>query len=58
MREGLVDNCGHLVVELGLWDGDLFGSLALGLGNSDGGFDMLGFVFDMPEMVLDSLAVH
>ena len=58
MGEGLVDNCGHLVVELGLWDGDLFGSLALGLGNSDGGFDMLGFVFDMPETVFDSLVVH
>ena len=37
---------------------DLFGSLALGLGNSDGGFDMLGFVFDMSETVLDSLVVH
>ena len=58
MREGLVDNCGHLVVEPGLWDGDLFGSLALGLDNSDGGFDMLGFVFDMRGTVLDSLVVH
>ena len=58
MGEGLVDNCGHLVVELGIWDGDLFGSLALGLGNLDGGFDMLGFVFDMRGMVLDSSAVH
>ena len=56
--EGLVGNCGHLVVELGLWDGDLFGSLALGLGNLDGGFDMFGFVFDMRGMALDSLAVH
>ena len=56
--EGLVDNCGHLVVELGLWDRDLFGSLDLGLGNLDGGFDMLEFVFDMQEKVLDSLAVH
>ena len=56
--EGLVGNCGHLVVELGLWDGDLFGSLALGLGNLDGGFDMLGFVFDMRGTTLDSLAVH
>ena len=58
MGEGLVDNCGHLVVELGLWDGDLFGSLALGLDNSDGGFDMLGFVFDMQGTVLDSSVVH
>ena len=45
-------------MELGLWDGDLFGSFALGLGNLDGGFDMLGFVFDMRGMALDSLAVH
>ena len=56
--EGLVGNCGHLVVELGFWGRDLFGSLALGLGNLDGGFDMLGFVFDMRGMVLGSLAVH
>ena len=58
MGEGLVGNCGRLVVELGIWDGDLFGSLALGLGNSDGVFDILGFVFDKRGMVLDSLAVH
>ena len=58
MGEGLVDNCGHLVVELGIWDGDLFGSLALELGNLDGGFDMLGFVFDMQGKSLNNLAIH
>ena len=58
MGEGLVGNCGRLVVELGFWGRDLFGGLALGLGNLDGGFDMLGFVFAMRGTVLDSLAVH
>ena len=45
-------------MELVFWGRDLFGGLALGLGNLDGGFDMLGFVFDMRGMALDSLAVH
>ena len=56
--EGLVGNCGHLVVELGFWGTDLFDSLALGLGNLDGGFDMLGFLFDMQGEVLDILVAH
>ena len=45
-------------MELGFLGRDLFGSLALELGNLGGGFDMLEFVFDMRGKVLDSLVVH
>ena len=56
--EGLLGNCRHLGVELGFWGRALFGSFALDLGNLDGGFDMLRFVFDMQGKALDNLAIH
>ena len=53
--EAHVDNFWYLHGELGFWDMDLFGSLAMDLGNSEGNLGIMDLGLDKQVGVLDSL---
>ena len=52
--EAPVDNFWYLDGELGFWDMDLFGSLAMELGNSEEDFGIVELGLDKQEQVLSS----
>ena len=52
-----VDNFWYLDGELGFWDMDLFGNLAIELGNSEEDFGTVDLGLDKHEGVLGSLIV-
>ena len=54
-EEAPVDNFWYLDEELGFWDMDLFGSLAMDLGNSEGNLGIMDLGLDKQVGVLDSL---
>ena len=57
-EEEPVDNFWNFDGELGFWDMDLFGSLAMDLGNSEEEFCTVELGLDKEERVLDSLTVR
>ena len=58
MEEASVDNLCYCDEELDFWDRDLFGSLAMELGDSEGYFGIVKLGIDKQEGFLCSSTAH